>query len=966
MHDAYELVKQEHLSDMNSEGYVLRHKKTGAHISLISNDDDNKVFYIAFRTPPADSTGVPHIIEHTVLCGSDKYPLKDPFVELVKGSMNTFLNAMTYPDKTVYPVASCNDQDFKNLMDVYMDAVLHPNIYRDPEIFMQEGWHYELESREDELTLNGVVYNEMKGAFSSPDDVVNREILNSLFPDNAYHFESGGDPKVIPELTYEDFIAFHQRYYHPSNAYIYLYGNLDMEERLDYLDREYLSKYEKIQPNSAITRQKAFARPIQVNKTYPISSAESTEDATYLAYTFVISDALDQELYQAFDVLEYALFGAPGAPVRKALLEKGIGKDIISSFDTGMLQPMFSVMARGANPEDKQAFIDTIQEELLHQVTEGIDKKALLAGINTAQFSYREADYGSFPKGLIFGLQCMDSWLYEEDEPFVHLHGVQVLDGLKKKVDTGYFEELIRTYLLANTHASVLMVEPKKGLTTEEDERRKAELKKYKEGLSERQLDDLIRQTRLLKQHQQEPSTKEQLACLPMLKRQDLNKKTRPLDLEETRLGDVVVLKHPVFTNGIHYLNLVFDVKGIDHKDAGYLSFMTRMLGLVDTKRHSYTDLANEINIQTGGISVGLNLYAEDDEHYRYVCEVRGKFLYENAAEAIGLMQELITESLFTDDMRLREMVALQKSRLEMHMSSAGNALAAGRALSGFSVSSKITDDISGIAYYRFLKDLEENFEERLELMKEKCSALLQQVFRPEHLLVSTTGDREAFEQVKTYLPALVDALFTTPFTETENHITLNAQKEGFRDASQVQYVCRAGNFVKAGHAYSGYLRILKVILSYDYFWINIRVKGGAYGCRSFFARTGDMFFSSFRDPNLEKTDQIFEETPRYIHDFDADERDMTKYIIGTISELDTPLTPSQRGNRGLSAYMTNTTYEQMQAYRDQILSATTEDIRSLEPLVRDALAQEHFCVVGNEDVLDASKEMFDVLEDLY
>lgn len=966
MHEAYEVVKQEQLSDINSKGVVLRHKKSGAHISLVSNEDENKVFYIAFRTPPGDSTGVPHIIEHTVLCGSEKYPLKDPFVELVKGSMNTFLNAMTYPDKTVYPVASCNEQDFKNLMDVYMDAVLHPNIYRDPEIFMQEGWHYELEHEEDELTLNGVVYNEMKGAFSSPDDVVNREILNSLFPDNAYHYESGGDPKVIPKLTYQEFIDFHRRYYHPCNSYIYLYGNMDMEERLDYLDREYLSKYTKIELDSAIQRQKSFERPIQIDKTYPISSAEDTKDATYLAYTFVISDALDQELYQAFDVLEYALFGAPGAPVRTALLEKGIGKDIIGSFDTGMLQPMFSVMARGANPEDRQAFIDTIQETLLHQVTEGIDRKALLAGINAAQFSYREADFGSFPKGLIFGLQCMDSWLYEENEPFVHLHGVEVLDALRKKVDTGYFEKLIQTYLLANTHASILMVEPKKGLVAAEEEKLKEELKKYKESLSPDEIQRLVLQTKQLKEHQQKPSTKEQLACLPMLTREDLTKEIRPLDLKEDKVGETTVLHHDVFTNGIHYLNLVFDVSGIAREDLGYLSLMVRMLGLVNTKEHSYADLANEINIYTGGINAGLNLYAETKDEFRFVCEVRSKFLYENVSRAMELLQEILCTSDFSDENRLREMVALQKSRLEMHMSSAGNALAAGRAMRGFSVPALITDDISGIAYYQFLKELEENFQEKAGEIQGKCAALLQQVFRKKHLLVSSTGDAQALEQVRRYLPGLSERLFTTPFREAENKYEPVPKKEGFQDASQVQYVCRAGNFADAGYSHSGYLKILKVALSYDYFWINVRVKGGAYGCRSFFGRTGNMYFVSYRDPNLKKTNQVFEETPAYIREFDADERDMTKYIIGTISEMDTPLTPAQRGARALSAYLTHTSEEELQRVRNEVLTATAEDIRGLEALVRDTLAQGYFCVIGNEDVLAEEKEMFDALEHLF
>ena len=966
MHNAYELIKEENLGDLNSKGYVLRHKKSGAHISLIENDDDNKVFYIAFRTPPKDSTGVAHIIEHTVLCGSDKYPLKDPFVELVKGSMNTFLNAMTYPDKTVYPVASCNDQDFKNLMDVYMDAVFHPNIYHDPEIFMQEGWHYELESREDDLTINGVVYNEMKGAFSSPDDVVNREILNSLFPDNTYSVESGGDPKVIPELTYEDFLGFHKKYYHPCNSYIYLYGNMDMDERLDYLDREYLSKYDKIEVDSEIKKQEPFTRPRAVDKTYPISSAEDERDATYLAYTFVISDALDQELYQAFDVLEYALFSSPGAPVRTALLEKGIGKDIIGSFDTGMLQPMFSVMARGANPEDKQAFVDAIQEVLLHQVVDGIDKKALLAGINASQFQFREADFGSFPKGLIFGLQCMDSWLYDEDQPFVHMHGIDVLDGLRKKVDTGYFEKLIETYLLANTHASVLMVEPKKGLTTEAEEELKKELAEYKASLSDEALDALVEQTKTLKEHQQEPSSKEALECLPMLKRSDLKREARPLDLIEKEVDGIKVLHHKVFSNGIHYLNLVFDVTGIGQEDWKYLSLLSRMLGLVDTENYSYADLANAVNIYTGGIGASLNVYDPAEGKTHFMCEVRAKFLYGEVENAIKLIEEIILHSDFSDENRIRELVAAQRSRLEMRMSSAGNVLAAGRAMSCFSVPALITDSISGIAYYQFVKDLDEHYEEKKDEIRSKCQELVKKVFTRDHLLVSSTGDDQAFTQVETYLPGIAEHLFAGGKKEAAQEIRLTRKKEGFKDASQVQYVCRAGNFTKDGYEFNGALNILRVALSYDYFWINVRVKGGAYGCRSAFGMNGDTYFVSYRDPNLEKTNEIFAHTADYVRNFDVDERDMTKYIIGTISEMDTPLTPAQRGTRAMSCYLRDVTFADLQRNRDQVLNATVEDIRALAPLVQATMDQDYFCVVGNEDTLTAAADMFDELYNLY
>ena len=479
MHEAYELLRRETLTDLHSEGYVLRHKKSGAKVALIENDDENKVFYIGFRTPVSDSTGVPHINEHSVLCGSEKYPLKDPFVELVKGSLNTFLNAMTYPDKTVYPVASTNDADFKNLMDVYMDAVLHPNIYKRPEIFRQEGWHYELEDPDGELRINGVVYNEMKGAFSSPDDVLQRTILNSLFPDTTYQNESGGDPKVIPSLTYEAFLDFHRRFYHPCNSYIYLYGDMDMNERLEYLDREYLSHYEAIDLDSGIRHQAPFTKPVEVRKTYSVSSGEDVKDKTYLSMNFAVADILDPVLYQAFDILDYALLNVPGAPLRKALLDAGIGQDIQGGYDAGTLQPVYSVVAKGANPGDLDRFQEIIRDTLREQA-KGIDHNALSAAINSAQFRYREADFGSYPKGLMYGLQILDSWLYEDEKPFLHMYGIRVLDELKQKLEEGFFEELVQKYLCDNPHVSVVVVEPEPGLTQKEEEALKQQLKEYK------------------------------------------------------------------------------------------------------------------------------------------------------------------------------------------------------------------------------------------------------------------------------------------------------------------------------------------------------------------------------------------------------------------------------------------------------------------------------------------------------
>ena len=506
--NAYEILMQKELTDIKSEGMLLKHKKSGARILLVSNEDDNKVFSVAFRTPTQNSTGVPHIIEHSVLCGSEKFPAKDPFVELVKGSLNTFLNAMTYPDKTVYPVASCNEKDFQNLMDVYMDAVLHPNIYKHEEIFRQEGWHYHLENKEDELEYNGVVYNEMKGAFSSPDGVLDRMILNSLFPDTTYANESGGDPDVIPELSYEEFLNFHRTYYHPSNSYIYLYGDMNMEEKLEWLDREYLSKYDRKVVDSRIGHQEAFEKVREITAEYSISSSESEEDNTYLAYNKVVGTSLDKELCLAFDVLDYALLSAPGAPLKKVLLDAGIGKDITGSYDSSTYQPIFSVIAKNANASQKEAFVHVIEETLRKLAENGIDKKALEAGINYHEFRYREADFGGYPKGLIYGLSMLDSWLYDGD-PFMYMEEIETFKFLKEQINNRYFENLIRKYLLDNQHGSVLMVIPEKGRTDRLDAKLKEELQKYKASLSEEALEEMVQRTRRLMEYQDELSSPE-------------------------------------------------------------------------------------------------------------------------------------------------------------------------------------------------------------------------------------------------------------------------------------------------------------------------------------------------------------------------------------------------------------------------------------------------------------------------
>ena len=707
---AYELIEQKTLGDLNSEGFVLRHKKSGARVAVISNDDNNKVFFIGFRTPVQDSTGVPHIIEHTVLCGSKNYPVKDPFIELAKGSLNTFLNAMTFPDKTIYPVASCNDKDFQNLMSVYMDAVFYPNIYKYQEIFKQEGWHYELEDAQSPITINGVVYNEMKGAFSSADDVLSRQILNSLFPDTCYANESGGDPEVIPDLTYEAYLDFHRRYYHPSNSYIYLYGDMDAAEKLLWLDEAYLNQYEKTEPNSEIQTQPAFKSPVEIRKKYSISSSESEENNTYLSYNLVLGDTLDAKLYQAFDILEYALVGAPGAPLKKALTDAGIGTEISGGYDSSIKQPTFSIIAKNANLSDKEAFLQIIKETIERLVCEGINKKSLLAGINSSEFRYREADYGSSPKGLLYGIQCLESWLYDDKEVFLHLEANAVYAYLREQAETDYFEKLLQTYFLDNPHASVVIVEPEKGLNAKREAVLEEKLKAYKESLNEAEIQKLIEDTQKLEAYQEEPSSKEDLAKIPMLERADMRKEAMPFINRRRSIDDISVMHHEMFTNGIIYLALLFDIKDIPQEDIPYIGILKAILGYLDTAGYSYADFANEVNFHTGGVSSTTGIYPSihDKDDVQVMFEVRTRVLANKLADARKLLEEMMFTSKFRDWKRLKEVLAELKSRLQMTLSGAGHSVASNQALSYFS---KTAAYRNSIRFYEVVNEIESDFE---------------------------------------------------------------------------------------------------------------------------------------------------------------------------------------------------------------------------------------------------------------
>lgn len=963
----YEILDEHRVEDVQSDGFILRHKKSGARIAILSNNDDNKVFYIGFRTPPEDETGVPHIIEHTTLCGSKKFPVKDPFIELAKGSLNTFLNAMTYPDKTVYPVASCNDQDFKNLMDVYLDAVFNPNITKYEEIFRQEGWHYELTGKDDELKINGVVYNEMKGAYSSPDEVLSSQIYRSLFPDNTYSKDSGGNPEYIPKLTYEAYLDFYHKYYHPSNSYIYLYGDMDVVERLEWLDKEYLSLYDYKKVNSEINKQPAFDEIKNVEAQYSITMDDSQENKTYLSYNRVVGDTLDEMLYQAFDVLDYALVSSPGAPVKQALIDAGIGDDVYGSYDAGILQPVFSFVAKNANASQADEFESIIENTLKEVVKTGINKEALLAGINSSEFKFREADFGQFPKGLLFGLNCLDSWLFDDMKPFIHLECLGTFAKLRKAVDTDYFEKLIQEYLLDNTHGSSVTVKPKRGLGNEREEALAKELSDYKASLSDEEIKKLIEDTEHLKRYQEEPSSDEDLRKLPMLTRADMKKNAMPFSNIEDELLDVKVVRHDIESNGIDYISFLFDAGDFAQSELGYLGFFTNALGLVSTEKYSYTDLANATNIYTGGISTGTASHPDikDRNNFVFKFEVKLKVLEKNLDKALELMEQMLLSSDFTDTKRLGELVAQIKARLQANLSSSGHLVAAMRSMSSFSRYALYQDELKGIAFYRSICRIEKELSESPKSVSDKLAAIAKKLFARNRMLISFTGNNEAYGNAKPSLEKVIAEFNKMSAVGNQAEVHFNTAKEAFIDASQIQYVAKTGDFICEGYEYTGALRLLRIILSYDYLWINVRVKGGAYGCMNTFLRSGESYFVSYRDPNLSDTLDVYDRIPEYIKSFSPDERDMTKYIIGTFSALDTPMNPEAKGSRSLSAYLEGITYEQIQKERNEILNAQPEDIRRLADLVEAVLKKDSICVIGNENMIKESAGLFENVEKL-
>ncbi len=955
---SYELKHKSRLDEINADALVLEHKKTGARVFLLPCEDDNKVFAIGFRTPVDDSTGVAHILEHSVLCGSEKYPSKDPFIELAKGSLNTFLNAMTYPDKTVYPIASCNDKDFENLMGVYLDAVFFPNMRHEEKIFRQEGWHYELEDPEGELTYNGVVYNEMKGAYSSPDGILERSIGKVLYKGHTYGEESGGDPDVIPELTYEQFKEFHGRYYHPSNAYIYLYGNCDMDAMLERIDREYLSKFDRISVDSEIPLPDKWTQPEDAAFDYPILDSESEDNTAILSWNAAVDCELDAVESMAMQILDYVLLEVPGAPLREALISAGIGEDITGGFLGGVRLPCFSVVARNASLSQKEEFLQIIRTALQEQADGGLDKMSVRAAINMMEFRCREADFGSMPKGLIYGLQSFDSWLYDAD-PTMHLRYDGIFKVLKEKIDDSYFEELIIREFIDNKYQASVTLIPKKGLAQKNDEILRDKLARIRKTMNADEIADVIRRTKELKEYQSEPSGKEDILKIPMLKREDIRREVAELRWEKMRINGYDVLFSDVFTSGIAYIKVMYDLKKLTPEDIPYASLLTEVLGYIDTEKHSYSELSTLINLNAGGVGFCVESYPDMTENNKTVMTfaANAKVLYDRTGFAFDVINEILFESKLNDKKRLKEIIAEVRSKTKENIVSSGHQVAMNRAGSACSPDRWFLDNIRGIAFLRMLESCD------ADALSDRLISICRKIFTTDNMLIDIVCDREGLDAVsgnmnmRGYEGGQPDVFSLKPE---------HAKKELFTTAGMVNYVAGFGNYKTHGFDFSGAMLVLRILLNYDYLWNNIRVKGGAYGCSAVFGHSGGAGFSTFRDPNLKNSIDVFRGIPDYVRNYQADEREMTKAVIGTISEQDTPMTPLGTGLRALSGYMSHLTKEMRQKTRDEILGINPEDIRGLAPVIEAILSDESICAVACESKAGEEGDCFDIAEPLY
>ena len=951
--NGFELLRERALTELNSTAQFYRHAKTGAELLSLINDDENKVFGITFRTPPRDSTGVAHILEHAVLCGSRKYPVKEPFVELMKGSLNTFLNAMTFSDKTCYPVASQNFRDFYNLIDVYLDAVFYPRITSNA--FQQEGWHYELDAVEAPLAYKGVVFNEMKGSYSSPDDLLTEFSQRSLFPDTVYGLDSGGDPQHIPDLTYVDFKAFHQRYYHPSNARLFFYGDDDPVERLRLLD-SWLRAFDPIAVNSTVTPQKRFSTPQRLTRTF-IAGDEA--DAKGMAtVNWMIDEIPDAETDLGVGILEHILIGTPASPLRKALVDSRLGEDLAGrGLDDQILQPMFSVGLKGVDPSGTEKVESLILETLRALVDEGFDRMTVEASLNTIEFRLRENNFGSFPRGIAAMLRSLKSWLYDRD-PLEPLAFEAPLRSLKTRIAAGepYFEHLIGRHLLDNPHRTTLTLRPDPEQAEREVAAERQRLDAARAAMSRSDLEALVEATCTLKRLQETPDPPEALATVPTLALEDLPRRNKVIPMEVTRVADTEVLYHDLNTNGVLYLDLGLDLHALPADLLPYVPLFARALLETGAGQQDFVSLTQRIGCATGGIRPQVWISAVLDSQFAAArLFLRAKAVPEKASELLAILRNVLLAAHLDNEKSLQRLVLEEKASKESALVPAGSHFVDMRLRANLHEADWAEEQISGISYLRFLRELAEGFEMRWPTLRAAIEQIRSLLVTRAAMLCNVTTDTASWRRLEPEFASFLADLPLRPVAQSPWRMGEGPKAEGLTIPASVNYVGKGANLYRAGFRPSGAAHVVVKYLRTTWLWDKVRVQGGAYGgfCR-LDHRSGNFTFLSYRDPNLLETLDIYDQTPTFLKRAEPDKSELTRSIIGTIGDVDAYQLPDAKGYSSMERYLAGETDEIRQRRRDEILGASVTDFRAFADVLADLAAHGQVVLLGSEHAIQA------------
>lgn len=957
IYHGFKLLEEKNIEDINSKTYSFVHEKTKAKLIYIQNEDTNKTFAVSFKTPPEDKTGLTHILEHCVLSGSKKYPVKSPFLELRKSSLSTFLNAMTFADKTMYPVASINDKDFKNLTDTYLDAVFNPLVLEREEIFLQEGWRYEFDSQEQSLKYNGIVFNEMKGAYSSPDRSLINNIQASLYPDNFYSLDSGGNPDHITDLDYEEFKNYHKKYYHPSNAYFYLYGKLEIKEFLEYINNNYLSEYDFNEEDYTIPLQKTFSKVKNIKGIYGISKDQKKTNKTYLSKNYVAGKITNKKEIFALMVLERIFFDPTGAELKKRLMEAEIAEEIDGFFYTSGQQPFFTFMARNSEEKYFATFENIINEYLQELVSKKIDEELLVGAINSIEFRLRENAL-SPGKGIMYSQSVMNSWLYEED-PTMFLSFSKEISELRAEMKTGLFEELIKKYFLENLHASNVFLLPKPGLEEKKNGEIKEKLNKIRREMSQNQLNNIIDKNERFKRYQEEEDSPEKLECIPIIDIEDINRKQEEIPLEVNKEQKREYLLHPMFTNKIVYMDLYFNTEKIPEDKIKYIYLLNDVLTGLPTKNYDYQELSKRINIYTGGIDFSVMCVE------RYISRdilpfmrVSTKTFTENLEETLLLVIEVIKETIFTDKKRLKEELIELKAIKENEFLEDSMGIAQARLSSYFTLSGKYQEE-GNMEYYFFLKDILENFDKKYDGLVEDLQWVYENIFALNNLTPSITNDPESINEIMEVAEKHLNVLSVSNSPKIEYNLVPENLQEGIGIPVKVQYVIKGGSFYKKGYSYDGSMRVAAKILNTDYLWNKLRVLGGAYGGGASVSILGNIIFSSYRDPNLVETLSVYDKSGEFFRNLNLNDRELKKFIIGTIGDYDAPMSVSTKGRISNLYHFQQIKQKDLQKIRDGILDTTISHLNKFANIIEEVTKQNIYCVIGNEEKLEENKELF-------